>query len=59
MLIFNEITNIDQYWSIIYEISWEKFKEISVELSEFMDLNGYRDISSMQGIALDSLEGLS
>ncbi len=37
----------------------EKFKEISVELSEFMDLNGYRDISSMQGIALDSLEGLS
>ncbi len=37
----------------------EKFEEISVELSEFMDQNGYQDISSMQGIALDSLEGLS
>jgi len=37
----------------------DKFEEISFELSEFMDQNGYQDISSMQGIALDSLEGLS
>lgn len=37
----------------------DRFEEISVELSEFMDQNGYQEISSMQGIALDSLEGLS
>ncbi len=37
----------------------DKFEEISVELGEFMEQNGYRDISSMQGIALDSLEMLS
>ena len=36
-----------------------KFDEISSELTEFMDQNGYQNISSMRGIALDSLEGLS
>ena len=36
----------------------DQFEKISTELSEFMDLNGYPDISSMQGIALDSMEGL-
>ena len=36
----------------------DQFEKITTELSEFMDLNGYPDISSMQGIALDSMEGL-
>jgi len=36
----------------------DEFEKIATELSEFMDLNGYPDISSMQGIALDSMGGL-
>jgi len=36
-----------------------QFGKIVNELTEFMVLNDYSDISSMQGIALDSLEGLS
>ena len=37
----------------------DQFGKIVKELTEFMVLNDYSDISSMQGIALDSLEGLS
>ena len=36
----------------------DEFEKIATELSEFMDLNDYPDISSMQGIALDSMGGL-
>jgi dihydroorotate dehydrogenase (NAD+) catalytic subunit len=35
------------------------FQGIADELSSFMEQNGYEDLASMRGIALDSLEGLS
>ena len=35
------------------------FAQIESELAEFMAQNGYPDLESMRGIALDSLEGLS
>jgi dihydroorotate dehydrogenase len=35
------------------------FSVIEDELTEFMDVQGYPDIESMRGIALDSMEGLN
>jgi dihydroorotate dehydrogenase (NAD+) catalytic subunit len=35
------------------------FQGIADELNSFMEQNGYDDLASMRGIALDSLEGLS
>lgn len=35
------------------------FGEIEDELTEFMDVQGYPDLESMRGIALDSMEGLN
>jgi dihydroorotate dehydrogenase (NAD+) catalytic subunit len=35
------------------------FEQIENELTEFMDVQGYPDIESMRGIALDSMEGLN
>ncbi|HHZ73878.1 MAG TPA: dihydroorotate dehydrogenase, partial [Candidatus Poseidoniales archaeon] len=35
------------------------FGEIENELNEFMDVQGYSDLESMRGIALDTMEGLN
>ena len=35
------------------------FEEIENELNEFMDVQGYANLESMRGIALDSMEGLN
>ena len=35
------------------------FGQIEKELGDFMDVSGYKDVESMRGIALDSMEGLN
>ena len=35
------------------------FEEIEDELNEFMDVQGYDNLESMRGIALDTMEGLN
>ena len=35
------------------------FQQVADELSDFMDQNGYSELDSMRGVALESLEGLS
>ncbi|MBS72161.1 MAG: dihydroorotate dehydrogenase B catalytic subunit [Thermoplasmata archaeon] len=44
--------------ALIYD-DIDVFETIEKELNDFMDVQGFRDLESMRGIALDSLEGLN